>query len=281
MLDIISAMDDFFSFGSAEKLVAIYHDSNNILLSKLVESLKTFSEHLSLCRVSELENDIQAILTHFAAYQNSKQQTTDTSDYNEAFFEILIDRIQSEFEFPTNNVCRNVSICEWCCNKGLLQQALSIINENFPVFICKHITFTPYQESVKTLIHNSKHTTCARSIFNGLTHLKDESGKAIEEVTPAILAKHIQYNESQADMLCTMLNCYKKIVKERNAANHASLSDASYADITKLIQESIAAMRAILSLPQEDGANNLINTLENPSDLCTPVNIVKLPMRTA
>ncbi|MEF9863937.1 MAG: TM1812 family CRISPR-associated protein [Christensenellaceae bacterium] len=187
MSDIITAMDDFFSYGSAAKLSTYFKDSENHDLNNLLMSLKAFSEHLSLCRVSFLNDDIDNISEYFGAYRkpnnSSIAKNTEENNYKESFFRLLVARIESEFAeiFKADKVNRIVPICEWCYKKDMLQQAESIINEQFPSIICQNMLLLPTKAFVKAEENKKRekdyYDTWPRYIFKALLHQKDENNK--------------------------------------------------------------------------------------------------------
>ena len=140
LFDLITAMDEFFSTGTAQKLKGYLwsEGESDPALHTLLARINQFSDDLALCRVQALNEDLSQIAQ--ALQVPPKESKTLTS----LFFHLLSDRFRTEFEgllaSPKNNLPALVS---WCAGHRMYQQALTLLCEQMPAYVCRHLFMQP------------------------------------------------------------------------------------------------------------------------------------------
>lgn len=140
LFDFVTAMDEFFSTGTAQKLKRYLwsEGEKDPVLHTLLTRINQFSEDLALCRVQKLNDDLNQIDQALKKTPKKSQNLTDL------FFHLLNDRFRTEFEgllaSPKNNLPALVS---WCAEHGMYQQALTLLCEQMPAYVCRHLFVQP------------------------------------------------------------------------------------------------------------------------------------------
>lgn len=145
LFDLITAMDEFFSTGTAQKLKNYLQSEgeNDPALHTLLTCINRFSDDLALCRVQALNEDLRQIAQ--ALQTPPKESKTLIS----LFFHLLNDRFRMEFRgllaSQENNrraLDKLPELVSWCAKHGLYQQALTLLCEQMPEYICSHIFYS-------------------------------------------------------------------------------------------------------------------------------------------
>lgn len=93
---------------------------------------------LALCRVQALNEDLSQIAQALQAPPKESKNLTSL------FFHLLNDRFRTEFEgllaSPKNSLPALVS---WCAEHGMYQQALTLLCEQMPAYVCRHLFVQP------------------------------------------------------------------------------------------------------------------------------------------
>ena len=140
LFDLITAMDEFFSTGTAQKLKGYLwsEGESDPALHTLLARINQFSDDLALCRVQALNEDLSQIAQALQAPPKESKNLTSL------FFHLLNDRFRTEFEgllaSPKNNLPALVS---WCAEHRMYQQALTLLCEQMPEYVCQHIFVQP------------------------------------------------------------------------------------------------------------------------------------------
>ena len=140
LFDFVTAMDEFFSTGTAQKLKRYLwsEGEKDPVLHTLLTRINQFSEDLALCRVQALNEDLSQIAQALQAPPKESKNLTSL------FFHLLNDRFRTEFEgllaSPKNNLPALVS---WCAEHGMYQQALTLLCEQMPAYVCRHLFVQP------------------------------------------------------------------------------------------------------------------------------------------
>ena len=123
---------------------------NDPVLHTLLTCINRFSDDLALCRVQALNEDLRQIAQ--ALQTPPKESKTLIS----LFFHLLNDRFRMEFEgllaSQENNrraLDKLPELVSWCAKHGLYQQALTLLCEQMPEYICSHTFFTAYGKRVQ------------------------------------------------------------------------------------------------------------------------------------
>lgn len=140
LFDFITAMDQFFSTGTAQKLedYLLSEGEKDPVLYTLLTRINQFSEDLALCRVRKLSDDLNQIDQALKETPEKSQNLTDL------FFQMLKDRFSTEFaELLSSGEKALPALVSWCAGHGMYQQALTLLCEQMPEYVCQHLFVQP------------------------------------------------------------------------------------------------------------------------------------------
>lgn len=140
LFDLITAMDEFFSTGTARKLKCYLRQEgeNAPALHILLARINQFSDDLALCRVQALGEDLARIEKALQAAPRESQ------NLNGLFFNLLNDRFRTEFEGLLRSAEDTLpALVRWCTDHGMYQQALTLLCEKMPAYVCSHLFVQP------------------------------------------------------------------------------------------------------------------------------------------
>ena len=140
LFDFVTAMDAFFSTGTAQKLTRYLRSEGekDPVLHTLLTRINQFSEDLALCRVQKLNDDLNQIAQALKETPKKSQNLTDL------FFQMLKDRFSTEFaELLSSGEKALPALVSWCAGHGMYQQALTLLCEQMPEYVCQHLFVQP------------------------------------------------------------------------------------------------------------------------------------------
>ena len=140
LFDFVTAMDEFFSTGTAQKLKSYLwsEGEKDPVLHTLLTRINQFSDDLALCRVQKLNDDLNQIAQALKETPKKSQNLTDL------FFRLLKDRFSTEFaELLTSGEKALPALVSWCAKHGMYQQALTLLCEQMPEYVCQHLFVQP------------------------------------------------------------------------------------------------------------------------------------------
>lgn len=140
LFDFVTAMDAFFSTGTAQKLTRYLRSEGekDPVLHALLTRINQFSEDLALCRVQKLNDDLNQIDQALKETPKKSQNLTDL------FFQMLKDRFSTEFaELLSSGEKALPALVSWCAGHGMYQQALTLLCEQMPEYVCQHLFVQP------------------------------------------------------------------------------------------------------------------------------------------
>ena len=140
LFDFVTAMDQFFSTGTAQKLENYLRSEGekDPVLHTLLTRINQFSEDLALCRVRKLSDDLNQIDQALKETPEKSQNLTDL------FFQMLKDRFSTEFaELLSSGEKALPALVNWCAGHGMYQQALTLLCEQMPEYVCQHLFVQP------------------------------------------------------------------------------------------------------------------------------------------
>ena len=140
LFDFVTAMDQFFSTGTAQKLENYLRSEGekDPVLHALLTRINQFSEDLALCRVRKLNDDLNQIDQALKETPEKSQNLTDL------FFRMLKDRFSTEFaELLSSGEKALPALVSWCADHGMYQQALTLLCEQMPEYVCQHLFVQP------------------------------------------------------------------------------------------------------------------------------------------
>lgn len=140
LFDFVTAMDQFFSTGTAQKLENYLRSEGekDPVLHALLTRINQFSEDLALCRVRKLSDDLNQIDQALKETPEKSQNLTDL------FFQMLKDRFSTEFaELLSSGEKALPALVSWCAGHGMYQKALTLLCEQMPEYVCQHLFVQP------------------------------------------------------------------------------------------------------------------------------------------
>ena len=143
LFDLITAMDEFFSTGTAHKLKSYLwsEGENDPALHTLLACINQFSDDQALCRVQALGEDLKQIERALQAAPRESRTLTGL------FFCLLKDRFRTEFDSLLHPAKNNLpALVHWCTAHGMYQQALTLLCEEMPAYVCSHLFVQPTEK---------------------------------------------------------------------------------------------------------------------------------------
>ena len=248
--DLISAIDEFFSTGSAKKLQNYLNVNNEKepAVRGLMQAVTKFSDDLALCLVGELKNDLKKIALALQQHPAARE------DLNGLLFQLLNDRFAQEFSALNQNKKDPLpQLTIWCARHDLYQQALTLLTEQMPKFICSRIWLRPtaaardYLSSPQNNQGNNQDKPWYVPLFHyhfcRLIHMQETVGKprsslyirggngAVRYAQLSEIENYLQqaaerglleYDPKDIELLAQLIQCYQKAVQCRNQINHAN-----------------------------------------------------------
>ena len=171
LFDFVTAMDQFFSTGTAQKLedYLLSEGEKDPVLHTLLTRINQFSEDLALCRVRKLNDDLNQIDQALKETPEKSQNLTDL------FFQMLKDRFSTEFaELLSSGEKALPALVNWCAGHGMYQQALTLLLLARHVIVVVHHIESHHLRSVLWTAHHHSQIDQSLGIFriaHGYEHL--------------------------------------------------------------------------------------------------------------
>ncbi len=278
LYDLVSAIDEFFATGSAHALQRYSSlKETSAEFRAVLETINNFSDHLALCQAELLPNDLKKIRKAL------KIPSFAELCLDGLFFDLLNQRLQDEFDVlltdPKNSLPALVS---WCAQHQLYQQALTLLNEKMPDFVCTHILLQPSETGMAYLNSQSANTNRPWTYplfhfhFCQLVFLQDENryptdlrvykngqdalyrvandAEVDSYLTEAVARGQLQLDASRRDTIRQAIQIYQGVLQYRNQINHAKRTDLqgllplTTHDIKSHLENAAALLREIASL---------------------------------
>ena len=254
LFDFVTAMDAFFSTGTAQKLKSYLwsEGEKDPVLHALLTRINQFSEDLALCRVRKLNDDLNQIAQALKETPKKSQNLTDL------FFQMLKDRFSTEFaELLSSGEKALPALVSWCAGHGMYQQALTLLCEQMPEYVCQHLFVQPtpkgweylaaqMQNRGKPWVYPLFHFHfCRLTLMQKeypyttdlrLTHSKDDAdgnmlfgvandAEMHDYLDMVLASEQLVIDPAIRPQLEQAALLYQRVVKYRNQINHASAND--------------------------------------------------------
>ena len=139
LFDLISAVDAFFATGSVNSLQSYLRVKRSKEINRLLQAIECFSDDLSLCRVGELKSDLKEIGRALKDRPAEKRDDLDLLLYT-----LMEERFTAEFSPLLGTKDESLpALAAWCEAHRLYQQALTLLCEQMPEYICSHLLLQP------------------------------------------------------------------------------------------------------------------------------------------
>ncbi len=137
--DLVAAAKEFKNFGSVKELKDYYEKEKyykkvklSYNLENLVNAMDLFSQSIKLCRYNEFRNAINNLNECILNFEQTLQADMDVND---KLFAIILPTIKDSYsKLLVANT--ELGIIEWCEENDYLQQALTLLTEFLPDYIC-------------------------------------------------------------------------------------------------------------------------------------------------
>lgn len=138
-MEILDATYEFVRTGSATSLRELFKDSNVESVTKLLNVMEEFGDAVLLCStdladiVLRLTEQLNNLEKGEKTYLNNVEEEKNGSNNEEGLYIIktMIPLIKNKMNIDTSNKSRAIlSTVRWCLENNLIQQALTILNEN-------------------------------------------------------------------------------------------------------------------------------------------------------
>lgn len=274
IFDLISATDLFLETGSARKIQDFFtnHAFLNRNAQRAIKSVELFFDNISLCQFDQLDAVAQQIGRVIEkSKQSMKSNTSQEDSLSRLFFEFLAARFQQEYAVFQDREESLPDIVEWCTDRRMYQQALTLLAEDMPAYICRHTqlqpesglklawlreTTVPPDDSWSYYLFHKILKNCTTT-QNFLDYLDKYSDFGCSDV-PQIL-----FSKAETNLLAEAVTCYSQVLKMRNSINHAGLvqdTPASTSDktqqVTELLKNANLALKHLRENPTAHRSND-------------------------
>lgn len=254
LFDFITAMDQFFSTGTAQKLKSYLwsEGEKDPVLHTLLTRINQFSEDLALCRVRKLNDDLNQIDQALKETPEKSQNLTDL------FFQMLKDRFSTEFaELLSSGEKALPALVSWCAGHGMYQQALTLLCEQMPEYVCQHLFVQPTERGWDYLADQKQNEGkpwvyplfhfhfCRLTLMQKeypyttdlrLTHSKDDAdgnmlfgvandAEMHDYLDMVLASEQLVIDPAIRPQLEQAALLYQRVMQYRNQINHASAND--------------------------------------------------------
>lgn len=140
LMDLITAVDAFFSTGTTEKLKAYMKQTGETDpdILNLLDRIDHFADDLALCRVQMLKADLKAIARQI------KQRPASRETLSSLLYELMNDRFEAEFQNLMGSRSDSLpALVQWCAHHRMYQQGLTLLSEEMPTYLCGHLFLQP------------------------------------------------------------------------------------------------------------------------------------------
>ena len=255
LYDLITAVDSFFSTGSVAKLqqYLFFTGEKDPAVLELLNKINNFSEDLALCKVSMLKADLKAIAKQLKVKQLKGRSANES--LSSLLYQLMTERFEQEFSALLGTRSESLpALVHWCTKHGLYQQALTLLSEGMPEFVCAHVFVQPTGRALDFMALqplNSGHSWiyplfhyhfCRAALFheNGryvanLVLTKDKKdtdgvmlfrvatkAEAEDYLTTAVEQGELLLDETKLGYLVEGIMLYQSVQQYRNQINHAS-----------------------------------------------------------
>lgn len=255
VFDLIAATEMFLETGSARKIDEFFknHAKLDKTARKLIRDVRELSDSISLCQFDHLEELTKGIHQRLA---NRKAGPAGENSLNRLFFDYLAARFDQEFDSFQDRKKSLPKIVEWCADRGLYQQALTLLTEDMPVYACRCTGLQP-GIGLKTAWDEGKNRIeCTWPYFLFHAHIPTVTDHSTSldyleaqriSSRPAIL-----FPPAETKLLAEVMDCYKQVHNMRNGINHANgrQERISVDQVKKLLTTAIFLLQRLKSNPR-------------------------------
>lgn len=213
LMDLITAVDAFFSTGTTEKLKAYMKQTGETDpdILNLLDRIDHFADDLALCRVQMLKADLKAIARQI------KQRPASRETLSSLLYELMNDRFEAEFQNLMGSRSDSLpALVQWCAHHRMYQQGLTLLSED-------------------------KTEANGNALFRVATLTE-----AQEYLTAAVEQGELLLDLTRKDTVAQGIVYYQSVQQYRNQINHATDSAVKFQKDTGLLPLSTSAIEQTL-----------------------------------
>lgn len=210
LMDLITAVDAFFSTGTTEKLKAYMKQTGETDpdILNLLDRIDHFADDLALCRVQMLKADLKAIARQI------KQRPASRETLSSLLYELMNDRFEAEFQNLMGSRSDSLpALVQWCAHHRMYQQGLT----------------------------KDKTEANGNALFRVATLTE-----AQEYLTAAVEQGELLLDLTRKDTVAQGIVYYQSVQQYRNQINHATDSAVKFQKDTGLLPLSTSAIEQTL-----------------------------------
>lgn len=143
LIDLYHAVESFTKYGKAQELISFFGEGSRAggtpELVELCQSMGAFSDDLALCNMADVPYHVSQIYKCVRKLR-ALHERGGHAHRGEVLFLSLLDGLQRDFvediganPKPAQRARQRIAIIRWCVNRQLLQQALSLVREFYPL----------------------------------------------------------------------------------------------------------------------------------------------------
>lgn len=222
LMDLITAVDAFFSTGTTEKLKAYMKQTGETDpdILNLLDRIDHFADDLALCRVQMLKADLKAIARQI------KQRPASRETLSSLLYELMNDRFEAEFQNLMGSRSDSLpALVQWCahhfCRAALFHEA-----RPFTVNLC---------------LTKDKTEANGNALFRVATLTE-----AQEYLTAVVEQGELLLDLTRKDTVAQGIVYYQSVQQYRNQINHATDSAVKFQKDTGLLPLSTSAIEQTL-----------------------------------
>lgn len=234
LMDLITAVDAFFSTGTTEKLKAYMKQTGETDpdILNLLDRIDHFADDLALCRVQMLKADLKAIARQI------KQRPASRETLSSLLYELMNDRFEAEFQNLMGSRSDSLpALVQWCAHHRMYQQGLTLLSEEMPTYLCGHLFLQPTGKALDYMALQPQNK--GKSWVATLT-------EAQEYLTAAVEQGELLLDLTRKDTVAQGIVYYQSVQQYRNQINHATDSAVKFQKDTGLLPLSTSAIEQTL-----------------------------------
>lgn len=140
LLDLVAGMAEFANFGSVNSLESYFKSQKTIAdpaLRRLLDTMHDFSDKIKLCRYGEFKAVIERLQQSIQSFKRDAMRQQRDSQIVLSFMQQLEQKYEPLFAALQNASSRkqDLSLIRWCNANDMIQQAMTLITERFPLYI--------------------------------------------------------------------------------------------------------------------------------------------------
>lgn len=261
--DFVSGIHEFVNYGRMESLNRFYSQNESTASENLRNVMRDVSSAIQLCDMGRFEKLLETLADELTNFKKSNSENNAQGrDYLSSFVNLIVngykglikETADAHYEHSTE-VWAEI---EWCREKGLYQQMLTICEGIVPKYL-SDTNIIEYEEPIEKFADkNKKKFEREVFLFNNImskinTPRKDGKYKTELSKEKQKLDIEVQLDNSCSSDLEKMLTIhFNKLKKERNLSNHGSREPrTSIEELTHDIEDYVKLLKNFAAKPDK------------------------------